>query len=89
MPLLRPDRVTYSPGLPAGARLVDPYSIAVIEKALDLAKMTAAGAIFDERDLTAAFKTLKASGHIHELIDETKKTNMCWHLEIKPNVRSL
>ena len=187
VPAPRPDRVTYSPDLPANVRLVDPYSIAVIEKALEGAKMTAAvitstlrlpprqaaimysnavkdlaaqyrlygangdaildiykankakpkdvvvalmaqkmtemvnkgrspsnhvttvegykrmniidigvnstktasGTSFDETGLTAAFKALKTSGHIHELIDETKKSNMCWHLEIKPNARSL
>ena len=40
----------------------------------------------DPRDLLFARTTMR---HIHELIDETKKSNMCWHLEIKPNARSL
>jgi hypothetical protein len=179
--------VTYADDIPAASRIVDPYSIAVIEKALKAAKMTAAkitstirlapeqaalmyrnaainlqkqydmygptgelvldvytankakpkaevvklmtakinelyakgrlvsdhlstpveykgkniidigvnstsavaGKSFNKAGLTKAFSDLETAGYIRKFIDETKKSNNCWHLEIVPNAKKL
>lgn len=44
---------------------------------------------FDKDKLTKAFKELERLGYISNFIDETMKSNSCWHLEIVPNARSL
>jgi len=49
----------------------------------------AADKTFDEVELTRAFTKLKTDGYINQFIDETKKTNSCWHLEIVPNAKPL
>lgn len=44
---------------------------------------------FDAEKFTNALKSLEKEGYIDKLIDETKKSNSCWHLEIKPNKKSI
>jgi hypothetical protein len=51
--------------------------------------MVAAGGTFNKEKLTQAFTKLKTEGYINHFIDETKKTNACWHLEIVPNAKPL
>lgn len=48
-----------------------------------------AGATLDVAKLSAAFTRLKTQGYIREFIDETKKKNNCWHLEIVPDAKAL
>lgn len=48
-----------------------------------------AGKSFDMAALTKAFKALKKDGYIANFIDETAKSNNCWHLEIVPNAKAL
>lgn len=48
-----------------------------------------AGKSFDMDALTKAFDALKADGYIKTFIDETGKSNSCWHLEIVPGAKSL
>ena len=49
----------------------------------------AAGKSFDKAAVLKAFLKLKRVGYIKEVIDETAKSNNCWHLEIVPNGKSL
>lgn len=49
----------------------------------------AAGASFKLAELTKAFSKLAAEGYIKKFIDETAKTNSCWHLEIVPGAKPL
>ena len=49
----------------------------------------AAGASFKLGELTKAFTKLEAEGYIEKFIDETGKTNACWHLEIAPGAKGL
>ena len=49
----------------------------------------AAGASFKQGELTKAFAKLEAEGYIRKFIDETAKTNACWHLEIVPGAKTL
>lgn len=44
---------------------------------------------FSKEKLTKAFKELEKQGYIRNFIDETMKSNSCWHLEIMPNSPSL
>lgn len=44
---------------------------------------------FSRDKFTKALKNLKKEGFIDHLIDETNKSNTCWHLEIIPNVKSI
>lgn len=44
---------------------------------------------FDAEKFTNALRTLEKEGYIDKLIDETKKSNSCWHLEITPNKKSI
>ena len=44
---------------------------------------------FNEAKFTNALKSLQKEGYIEKLIDETKKSNSCWHIEIKPNKKSI
>ena len=50
---------------------------------------TAAGDSFKLGELTKAFAKLEAEGYIRKFIDETGKTNACWHLEIAPGAKTL
>jgi peptidoglycan hydrolase-like protein with peptidoglycan-binding domain len=45
------------------------------------------GTKFNIQKFTNALSKLKKDGYIEKLIDETKKTNSCWHVEIKPNAK--
>ena len=42
-----------------------------------------AGATFDQKAFTSALRRLKNEGFIEKFIDETKKANTTWHVEIK------
>lgn len=44
---------------------------------------------FNKEKLTNAFADLRKHGYIKNFIDETTKSNSCWHLEIIPNVKDL
>lgn len=44
---------------------------------------------FSKEKLTNAFQDLKKQGYIKNFIDETMKSNSCWHLEIIPNAKDL
>lgn len=44
---------------------------------------------FNMTKFTKALENLVADGYIENLIDETKKSNSCWHIEIKPNIKSI
>ena len=47
------------------------------------------GKSFSAEKFTKALTDLQAKRYIEKLIDETKKTNTCWHIEIKPNSKAL
>jgi peptidoglycan hydrolase-like protein with peptidoglycan-binding domain len=49
----------------------------------------AAGNTFDKAKITAAFKKAEKDGYINKFIDETAKSNNCWHVEIVPNAKAL
>ncbi|MCW8127925.1 peptidoglycan-binding protein [Microbulbifer halophilus] len=44
---------------------------------------------FHKDKFTKALKALVDEGYIERLIDETGKSNSCWHIEIKPNKKSI
>lgn len=44
---------------------------------------------FNKNKFTKALKNLEKEGYIDRLIDETGKSNQCWHIEITPNKKSL
>ncbi len=48
-----------------------------------------AGKSFNLAGLTKAFDALKKDGYIVKFIDETAKSNTCWHLEIVPDAKAL
>lgn len=48
-----------------------------------------AGPSFNLNGLTKAFAKLATEGYIKTFIDETAKSNTCWHLEIVPNAKPL
>jgi hypothetical protein len=48
-----------------------------------------AGKSFNKAGLTKAFRDLEKGGYIKKFIDETAKSNNCWHLEIVPNAKKL
>lgn len=48
-----------------------------------------AGASFNKSKITDAFSKAKRDGFINEFIDETNKSNNCWHVEIVPNAKPL
>jgi hypothetical protein len=48
-----------------------------------------AGKSFNLAALTKAFWALKKEGYIKTFIDETAKSNSCWHLEITPGAKAL
>ena len=50
---------------------------------------SAAGVSFNKAAITAAFKKAEKDGYINKFIDETNKSNNCWHVEIVPNVKAL
>jgi peptidoglycan hydrolase-like protein with peptidoglycan-binding domain len=47
------------------------------------------GASFNVETFTTALEGMRADGYIEKLIDETRKTNNCWHIEVKPNKKPL
>ena len=49
----------------------------------------AAGVSFNKAAITEAFKKAEKDGYIDKFIDETNKSNNCWHVEIKPNAKVL
>jgi hypothetical protein len=49
----------------------------------------AAGPSFNLDGMTKAFDKLERDGYIKKFIDETKKSNTCWHVEIVPNAKPL
>lgn len=49
----------------------------------------AAGATFNKAKITAAFAKAETDGYIDKFIDETNKSNNCWHVEITPNKKAL
>lgn len=48
-----------------------------------------AGKSFNLAGLTKAFRALETDGYIKKFIDETAKSNTCWHLEIVPDAKAL
>lgn len=48
-----------------------------------------AGSTFNLHGLTKAFNKLQADGYIAHFIDETNKSNSCWHIEVVPNAKKL
>jgi hypothetical protein len=48
-----------------------------------------AGPGFGTAKLTKAFMALRDQGYIQHFIDETAKSNSCWHLEIVPGAKKL
>ncbi len=44
---------------------------------------------FDLSKFTAALRQLEKDGYISRMIDETSKSNSCWHLEIIPNIKAV
>jgi peptidoglycan hydrolase-like protein with peptidoglycan-binding domain len=49
----------------------------------------ACGTSFNMSGFMTALNDLKANGYIDKVIDETKKTNSCWHIEITPDKKAL
>jgi hypothetical protein len=49
----------------------------------------AAGSNFNKSAITEAFKKAERDGYINKFIDETNKSNNCWHVEIMPNIKPL
>lgn len=49
----------------------------------------ASGSAFSVEKLTQTFTSLVRDGYIEKLIDETKKSNQCWHIEIIPNKKAI
>lgn len=49
----------------------------------------AAGASFNKSKITEAFTKAERDGYINKFIDETHKSNNCWHVEIVPNAKPL
>lgn len=47
------------------------------------------GSNFNIERFTNALNELKTNGYIDRVIDETKKSNSCWHIEIEPNIKPL
>lgn len=47
------------------------------------------GASFNIEKFTKSLNDLKNDGYIERFIDETKKTNTCWHIEVKPNKKPI
>lgn len=44
---------------------------------------------FSKEKFTKVFAELKQQGYIKNFIDETMKSNSCWHLEISPNAKNI
>jgi len=44
---------------------------------------------FNPKKFTKALKSLEKEGFINRLIDETGKSNQCWHIEVTPNKKIL
>ncbi|MCG6201070.1 peptidoglycan-binding domain-containing protein [Psychromonas antarctica] len=50
---------------------------------------TASGKEFNQDKFTKALTFLVKNGYIEKFIDETKKSNVCWHIEIIPNKKTI
>ena len=44
---------------------------------------------FNKDRLTKTLRELENQGYIRKFIDETRKTNSCWHLEISPHAKDI
>ncbi|MGR5276759.1 peptidoglycan-binding domain-containing protein [Vibrio rotiferianus] len=44
---------------------------------------------FHAEKLTESLRVLQQDGYINRFIDETRKSNQCWHIEIVPNSKKL
>ena len=44
---------------------------------------------FDQEGFTKALRNLTKKGYIDKFIDETGKSNQCWHIEVTPNKKNL
>ena len=49
----------------------------------------AAGSSFKLEAFTKSLNNLATEGYIEKVIDETKKSNTCWHIEVKPNKKPI
>ena len=49
----------------------------------------ASGSTFNFGKFTIALGDLLSKGYISKLIDETKKSNSCWHIEVTPNIKPM
>jgi hypothetical protein len=49
----------------------------------------ASGKEFNQDKFTKALKSLEKDGYIKKFIDETNKSNVCWHIEIIPNKKTI
>ncbi len=47
------------------------------------------GASFNIAKFTKALNELQTQGYIDKLIDETSKSNTCWHIEVQPNKKPI
>lgn len=44
---------------------------------------------FSVKKFTAVLKALTEDGYIKKFIDETGKSNKCWHIEVVPNAKKI
>lgn len=49
----------------------------------------AVNSVFNKGKLTKAFSDLQKAGYIERFIDETHKSNSCWHIEVIPHKKPL
>lgn len=79
----------------AGSRVslhVVPESVYKTRNIIDVgvnSTRTANGGTINVANITKAFRDAETDGYIAKFIDETNKSNTCWHVEIKPNAKAL
>lgn len=56
---------------------------------IGLKSTRASNANFNKDIFTNSLESLKKEGYIDDFIDETNKSNSCWHIEIIPNAKSI
>ncbi len=81
----------YAKGQPVSNHLSTPEkykSLNIIDIGVN-STQAVAGNSFNKAGLTKAFRDLEKDGYIKKFIDETAKSNNCWHLEIVPNAKKL
>lgn len=44
---------------------------------------------FNQKKFTNALKNLAKEGYIKKFIDETGKSNQCWHIEVTPDIKAI